>query len=58
MSYHAFCIDEQQNPYKPTYTFPEELDGDLERMEDYIRKAASQSIDENDSKIKKKTRNY
>ncbi|CAF1374188.1 unnamed protein product [Rotaria sordida] len=38
--------DEQQNPYKPTYTFPEEFDGNLERMEDYMRKAALQNIDD------------
>ncbi|CAF4501434.1 unnamed protein product [Rotaria sp. Silwood1] len=39
-------VHEQQNPYKPTYTFPEEFDGNLERMEDYMRKAASQNIDD------------
>jgi len=50
-----FCIDEQRNPYQPTYTFPKELDGDLERMEDYIRKVASENIDDdNDSKIKER----
>jgi hypothetical protein len=52
-----FCIDEQRNPYQPTYTFPKELDGDLERMEDYIRKAASLNIDDDDdddSKIEKR----
>ncbi|CAF1220107.1 unnamed protein product [Adineta ricciae] len=32
--------DGPANPYKPTYTFPDEYDGDLERMEDYIRKSA------------------
>ena len=42
------CIDEQQNPYKPTYTFPEEFDGDLVRMENYMRKAASLEIDDDD----------
>jgi hypothetical protein len=50
-----FSIDEQQNPYKPTYTFPEEFDGNLELMENYIRKAASQNTDEDDnSKNEKK----
>ena len=49
-----YLIDNQQNPYKPTYTFPEEFDGDLERMEDYIRKAASQNPDNDDSKIKER----
>jgi len=48
------CIDEQQNPYKPTYTFPEEFDGNLERMEDYIRKVASIDIDDDTSKIEKR----
>ena len=33
-------VDGPANPYKPTYTFPDEYDGDLERMEDYIRKSA------------------
>lgn len=47
-------LDQQSNPYKPTYTFPEELDGDLKRMEDYIRRAASESLDDDDdSKINK-----
>ncbi|CAF1427277.1 unnamed protein product [Adineta ricciae] len=32
--------DGPANPYKPTYTFPDEYNGDLERMEDYIRKSA------------------
>ncbi len=48
----SFCLDEQQNPYKPTYTFPEEFDGDLIRMEDYIRKAASENIDDEDNTMK------
>ncbi|CAF2596946.1 unnamed protein product [Rotaria sp. Silwood2] len=39
-------VHEQQNPYKPTYTFPEEFDGNFERMEDYMKKAASQNIDD------------
>jgi hypothetical protein len=48
-----FCfIDDQQNPYKPTYTFPDEFNNDLERMEDYIRKAASQNINDDPSKLK------
>ncbi|UJR13849.1 hypothetical protein I4U23_000859 [Adineta vaga] len=37
--------DEQSNPYKPTYTFPDEFNGDLDRMEEYIRKTASHKSD-------------
>ncbi|CAF4883607.1 unnamed protein product, partial [Rotaria socialis] len=37
-----------QNPYQPTYTFPEDFNGDLEVMEDYIRRKASQPVDQND----------
>ncbi|CAF4291813.1 unnamed protein product [Rotaria socialis] len=38
--------DKQSNPYKPTYTFPAEFDGNFERMENYMRTAASQNIDD------------
>ncbi|CAF3742483.1 unnamed protein product [Rotaria magnacalcarata] len=38
--------DKQSNPYKPTYTFPEELNRNFERMENYMRAAASQNIDD------------
>lgn len=38
--------DQTQNPYKPTYTFPEEFDGDFDKMERYMRRAASEDIDE------------
>lgn len=40
------CLDDRQNPYRPTYTFPDEYDGDLERMENYIRKAASEDVED------------
>ncbi|CAF2048510.1 unnamed protein product [Rotaria magnacalcarata] len=41
-------LEYHQNPYKPTYTFPEDFNGDLEVMEDYIRRKASQPVDQND----------
>jgi hypothetical protein len=47
-------VDEQPNPYKPTYTFPEKFDGDIESIEAYIRKTASQNIDGNYTKIRRK----
>ena len=31
----------EKNPYQPTYTFPEEFGGNLELIEDYIRKAVN-----------------
>jgi hypothetical protein len=43
-------LEYQQNPYKPTYTFPEEFDGDSDHMEDYIRKTASQTNDKDNRK--------
>jgi hypothetical protein len=46
--------EEQLNPYKPTYTFPEEFDGDLERMENYIRKAASETLDDEKEHVNSK----
>ncbi|CAF1181784.1 unnamed protein product [Adineta steineri] len=39
--------DEQPNPYKPTYTFPEQFNGDFDHLEDYIRKTASTKVDNN-----------
>ncbi|CAF2325589.1 unnamed protein product [Rotaria sp. Silwood2] len=42
--------DYQQNPYTPTYTFPDEFNGDIDLMEDYIRRKASQTLDRNDEK--------
>ena len=42
----SFFLDDPRNPYKPTYTFPEEFDGNLELMEDYIRRAASEDGDD------------
>ncbi|CAF0741079.1 unnamed protein product [Rotaria sp. Silwood1] len=42
--------EHQQNPYTPTYTFPDEFSGDVDLMEDYIRKKASQTLDKNDEK--------
>jgi hypothetical protein len=49
-----FDLEEQLNPYKPTYTFPEEFDGDLERMENYIRKAASETLDDEKEHVNSK----
>jgi hypothetical protein len=43
-------LDQQQNPYTPTYRFPEEFNGDSDHMEDYIRKTASQTIDTDNRK--------
>lgn len=48
-----FIVDERPNPYQPTYTFPEEYESNLERMENYMRKAASQNLDDDHSKINK-----
>lgn len=45
-----FDLGEQHNPYTPTYTFPTGFDGDLERMENYIRRAASETTDDQDEK--------
>ncbi|CAF0930228.1 unnamed protein product [Adineta steineri] len=42
--------DHQQNPYKPTYTFPDNFNGDSDHMEDYIRKTAIQTIDKDNQK--------
>jgi hypothetical protein len=53
-----FDLDEQQNPYKPTYTFPEGFDGDLERMENYIRKAASETINDDTGNISTANRDH
>lgn len=39
--------DQQPNPYKPTYTFPDEFNGDSDHMEDYIRKTATHTIEKN-----------
>jgi hypothetical protein len=44
------CLDHQQNPYKPTYTFPDEFNGDSDHMEDYIRKTASKTIEKDNRK--------
>lgn len=46
----VFSLDHSENPYKPTYTFPDEFNGDPDHMEDYIRKKATQTIDQNDRK--------
>lgn len=43
-------LDQPNNPYKPTYTFPDEFSGDSDHMEDYIRKTASQNIEKDNRK--------
>lgn len=47
------CLDQQHNPYKPTYTFPDEFSGDSDHMEDYIRKTATHTIDRNNRSFSK-----
>lgn len=35
------CLEIHKNSYQPTYTFPEDFNGDSDQMEDYIRKTAN-----------------
>jgi hypothetical protein len=48
MSRCLVIVDEQTNRYQPTYTFPKAFDGNLELVEDYIRKAASENVNDDD----------
>ena len=45
-----FFVDYQRNPYKPTYTFPDDYNGDSDLMEDYVRKTATKTIDKDNRK--------
>ena len=47
---YAYFLGHQPNPYKPTYTFPDEFNGDSDLMEDYIRRAAIQTMDQDNRK--------